>query len=138
MNKELILQMHSPFDALVQTHPEASDLEFWFARDLQEPLGYARWENFVTAIQRAIESCKTTGYEVGHHFRGVTKLIFSVGSWPWEFQFPLPTMANQDGVQTPRSIKRRGAAHSLLLPFLRGLGPLCVECHYATRSRRIR
>lgn len=75
MNKELILQMQSQFDALTQTHPDAFDLEFWFARDLQEPLGYARWENFLTAIKRAIESCKTTGYEVGHHFRGVTKLI---------------------------------------------------------------
>jgi DNA-damage-inducible protein D len=42
---------------------------------LQEPLGYARWENFLTAIQRAIDSCKTTGYEAEHHFRGVTKLI---------------------------------------------------------------
>jgi len=75
MNKELILQMQSQFDALTQTHPDAFDLEFWFARDLQEPLGYARWENFLTAIKRAIESCKTTGYDVGHHFRGVTKLI---------------------------------------------------------------
>ncbi len=75
MNKELILQMQSQFDALVQTHPDAADLEFWFARDLQEPLGYVRWENFLTAIKRAIESCKTTGYEVGHHFRGVTKMI---------------------------------------------------------------
>lgn len=42
---------------------------------MQEPLGYARWENFLTAIQRAIDSCKTTGYEAEHHFRGVTKLI---------------------------------------------------------------
>ena len=75
MNKELILQMQSQFDALTQTHPDAFDLEFWFARDLQEPLGYARWENFLTTIKRAIESCKTTGYEVGHHFRGVAKLI---------------------------------------------------------------
>ena len=75
MNKEFILQMQSQFDALAQTHPEATDLEFWFARDLQAPLGYARWENFMTAIQRAIESCKTTGYNIDHHFRGVTKLI---------------------------------------------------------------
>ena len=67
--------MQSQFDALTQTHPDAFNLEFWFARDLQEPLGYARWENFLTAIKRAIESCKTTGYEVGHHFRGVAKLI---------------------------------------------------------------
>lgn len=75
MNKELIVQMQSQFDALAQTHPEATDLEFWFARDLQEPLGYARWENFLTAIQRAIESCKTTGYNAEHHFRGVTKMV---------------------------------------------------------------
>jgi len=75
MNKELIVQMQSQFDALAQTHPEATDLEFWFARDLQEPLGYARWENFLTAIQRAIESCKTTGYNAEHHFRGLTKMV---------------------------------------------------------------
>jgi DNA-damage-inducible protein D len=75
MNKELIVHMQSQFDAIAQTHPEAPDVEFWFARDLQEPLGYARWENFLTAIQRAVESCKSTGYDVGHHFRGVTKLI---------------------------------------------------------------
>jgi DNA-damage-inducible protein D len=75
MNKELIVQMQSQFDALAKSHPDAAGVEFWFARDLQEPLGYARWENFLTAIQRAIESCKTTGYEPEHHFRGVTKLI---------------------------------------------------------------
>jgi DNA-damage-inducible protein D len=75
MNKELMLQMRNQFDELVRTHPDPTNVEFWFARDLQEPLGYARWENFLTAIQRAIESCRTTGYEPEHHFRGVTKLI---------------------------------------------------------------
>ncbi len=75
MITEVIQRMQSQFDGLAQTHPEEIGLEFWFARDLQEPLGYARWENFLTAIRRAIESCKTTGYEAEHHFRGVTKLI---------------------------------------------------------------
>lgn len=75
MNKEVIIQLQSQFDRMAQKSPDEAQLEFWFARDLQEPLGYARWENFMTAIQRAIESCKTTGYEPGHHFRGVTKLI---------------------------------------------------------------
>jgi DNA-damage-inducible protein D len=51
------------------------DIEFWFARDIMEPLGYARWENFQTAINRAIESCKTTGYAADDHFRGVTKMV---------------------------------------------------------------
>ncbi len=75
MNTELIQNLRSRFDELAQTHPEADNLEFWFARDLQEPLGYSRWENFMTAILRAIEACKSTGYDPDHHFRGVTKLI---------------------------------------------------------------
>jgi DNA-damage-inducible protein D len=75
MNKEIMLQMSSQFDELVRTHPDSSNVEFWFARDLQEPLGYARWENFLTAIQRAIESCKTTGHNPENHFRGVTKMV---------------------------------------------------------------
>lgn len=75
MNKDLIVQMQNQFDALAKNHPDATGVEFWFARDLQEPLGYARWENFLTAIQRAIESCKTTGYDPEHHFRAITKMI---------------------------------------------------------------
>lgn len=55
--------------------PDESTVEFWIARDLQEPPGYARRENLPTAIQRDIESCKTTGHELEHHFRGVPKLI---------------------------------------------------------------
>lgn len=79
MNKELIVQMQNQFDALVKSHPDAAEVEFWFARDLQEPLGYVRWENFLTAIQRAIASCRTTGTDADNHFRGVTKMV-EVGS----------------------------------------------------------
>lgn len=50
---------------------DAEGIEFWFARDLQTPLGYARWENFQTAIQRAMQSCEASGYAVLDHFRGV-------------------------------------------------------------------
>lgn len=74
MNRELIGQMQERLDALAQTLP-GENIEFWFARDLQEPLGYARWENFLTAIKRAIESCETTGYNPNDHFRGVTKMV---------------------------------------------------------------
>ena len=66
--------MQHQFDALIRRIPDG-DVEFWFARDLMEPFGYARWENFQTAIKRAIESCETTGYKVDDHFRGVTKMI---------------------------------------------------------------
>ena len=74
MQGEVIQKLQSRFDALAQTVPD-EEIEFWFARDLQEPLGYLRWENFMTAIHRAIESCKTTGYDSNDHFRGVTKMI---------------------------------------------------------------
>jgi DNA-damage-inducible protein D len=79
MNKELLQKMQRQFDALAHKEPGSDEIEFWFARELQEPLGYARWENFMTAIQRAIESCQTTGFEPEHHFRGVTKMV-SIGS----------------------------------------------------------
>lgn len=74
MTTALIPQLMARFDELSQRLPD-EDIEFWFARDLMEPLGYARWENFYTAIQRAIESCKSTGYSEFDHFRGVTKMV---------------------------------------------------------------
>lgn len=74
MDKQSLQSMQQRLDELAQSIPE-ENIEFWFARDLQEPLGYVRWENFLTAIQRAMTSCETTGYEVADHFRGVTKMI---------------------------------------------------------------
>ena len=73
-----IQEMQITFDGLAQsiTDDESGDaVEFWFARDLMEPLGYARWENFQTAICRAIESCDTAGFDPNNHFRGVTKMV---------------------------------------------------------------
>lgn len=74
MTEHSIPQLTAHFDENRQ-HDSEAGVEFWFARDLMEPLGYARWENFTTAIGRAVESCQTTGYEVNDHFRGVTKMI---------------------------------------------------------------
>ena len=74
MTDAIVPQLTARFDELSQRLPD-DNIEFWFARDLMEPLGYARWENFTTAIHRAIESCKSTGYNQDDHFRGVTKMI---------------------------------------------------------------
>lgn len=74
MESETVQKLQSQFDALIRKVPD-EDVEFWFARDLMKPLGYARWENFKTAIKRAIESCETTGYMADNHFRGVTKMV---------------------------------------------------------------
>ena len=74
MQSGAIQLLTNQFDALSQHTPDEG-IEFWFARDLMEPLGYTRWENFQNAIHRALESCETTGYPVGDHFRGVTKMV---------------------------------------------------------------
>jgi DNA-damage-inducible protein D len=96
MNKEIMLRMSNQFDALVRTHPDAQSVEFRFARDLQEPLGYARWENFLTAITRAIESCRTTGFDAADHFRGVTKMV-ELGSGTGVVKESLITADNPTG-----------------------------------------
>ena len=78
MDKKLILQYKSSFDNIVR-HIESNDnqgqVEVWYARELQTILGYVRWENFLVAIGRALESCKTQGVFVGDHFREVTKMV---------------------------------------------------------------
>ena len=78
MTDSLVPQLTAHFDEISHRVPDKG-IEFWFARDLMEPLGYARWENFTAAIHRAIESCKSTGYDEEHNFRDVTKMV-KVGS----------------------------------------------------------
>lgn len=74
MSTQTLKHLKSRFDEMSHRLDE-ENIEFWFARELMEPLDYSRWENFQTAIQRAIESCKSTGYSESDHFRGVTKMI---------------------------------------------------------------
>lgn len=74
MDKNLLQKLHNQFNTLSHTVP-GENVEFWFARELQEPLGYAKWERFKDTIQRAIISCETTGYDPENHFRGVTKMV---------------------------------------------------------------
>ncbi len=77
MDIQKIQQYKIAFDQIAKAVKDDDDnaIEVWYARDLQEVLGYARWENFVTAIGRAIESCKTLGINVDDHFREVTKMV---------------------------------------------------------------
>ena len=74
MKSEMLRMLQSQFDALNQKMPDEG-IEFWFARDIMKPLGYARWENFKTAIARAVSSCETAGYDPDNHFRGITKMV---------------------------------------------------------------
>jgi DNA-damage-inducible protein D len=78
MDKLRITQLKSVFDTIVynlNNEDNRQQVEIWFARELQEVLGYARWENFIVAINRAIDSCKTQNINIDDHFREVTKMV---------------------------------------------------------------
>jgi DNA-damage-inducible protein D len=74
VDKTTVRKLTNQFDGLSHTIP-GEGIEFWFARELQEALGYIKWERFKEAVQRAITSCETTGYAPDDHFRGVMKKI---------------------------------------------------------------
>ena len=77
MDIQKIQHYKSAFDWVAREIRDDSgnSMEIWYARELQQVLGYARWENFVVAIGRAMESCKTLKINVDDHFREVTKMV---------------------------------------------------------------
>ena len=72
MEKETISKLNKSFEEYAY---EQDGIDYWLARELQELLGYADWRNFLNAIEKAKESCKTTGEAISDHFVGVTKMI---------------------------------------------------------------
>jgi len=77
MDIQKIQEYKSAFDSIAKVikDDDENTIEVWYARELQQVLGYARWENFGIAIYRAMESCKTLGINVDDHFREVTKMV---------------------------------------------------------------
>jgi DNA-damage-inducible protein D len=72
MEKETIIKLNKSFE---ESAYEQDDVEYWLARELQELLGYTDWRNFLNAVEKAKESCKTTGEGVLDHFVDVNKMI---------------------------------------------------------------
>lgn len=72
MKKELI---HELFEKFEQACYSYNEIECWSARELQEILGYAKWENFSKVIEKAKNACKNSGIEVSHHFPDIRKMI---------------------------------------------------------------
>ena len=72
MEKDPILKLNKRFEEYAY---EQDGIEYWLARELQELLGYADWRNFLNAINKAKESCETTGEGVSDHFVDVNKMI---------------------------------------------------------------
>ena len=72
MEKETIIKLNKSFE---ESAYEEDGVEYWLARELQILLGYSDWRNFINAVEKAKESCKTIGEAVLYHFVDVTKMI---------------------------------------------------------------
>ena len=77
MDKQSLLTYKSTFDSIMHeiTADNGSTMEVWYARELQSVCGYARWENFAVAINRAKDACNSQKINIDDHFRDVTKTI---------------------------------------------------------------
>lgn len=72
MEKETITKLNKSFEEYAY---EQDGVDYWLARELQELLGYADWRNFLNTVDKAKESCKTTGEPLSDHFVDVNKMI---------------------------------------------------------------
>lgn len=77
MDIKKIHQYKFTFDSIAKEikDDEGNTVEVWYARELLQVLGYARWENFIVAVGRAMNACKTLGINVDDRFREVTKMV---------------------------------------------------------------
>ncbi len=77
MDIQQVVSYKNLFDSISKhiTADDGENIDVWYARELQSVLGYARWENFVVAIGRAMDSCKSQKINIDDHFREVTKMV---------------------------------------------------------------
>lgn len=73
MKIEIIKSLIGNFESYANKSSEG--VEFWLARDLQQLLGYSKWDNFVSVTSKAKTTCEVTGHIVNDHFADVGKTI---------------------------------------------------------------
>ncbi|MBS1502106.1 MAG: DNA damage-inducible protein D [Bacteroidetes bacterium] len=72
MKKEVISELFTRFEQACYNY---QGIEHWSARELQEILGYLRWESFSNVIEKAETACKNADTNVSDHFRHITKMV---------------------------------------------------------------
>lgn len=56
-------------------HETDDNIEFWYARDLQQLLEYGEWRNFQAVLDKAIAACTESGNVSEDHFVDLNKMI---------------------------------------------------------------
>ena len=73
MKKEIVKNLTYNFEDFSQT--TENGIEFWFARDLQQLLGYSEWRNFQKVIIKSKTACELTNNLISDHFVDVNKMV---------------------------------------------------------------
>ncbi|UOU99385.1 DNA damage-inducible protein D [Chryseobacterium daecheongense] len=76
MKKELIEELFIKFEKAQQI---VDNIECWSARELQEILGYSKWDNFLKVVDKAKKSCEAAGETLENHFADIGKMV-QIGS----------------------------------------------------------
>lgn len=63
------------FERFEKTSSKLETMECWSARELQELLGYSKWENFTKVIDKAKLACTNAGEETSYHFPPISKVV---------------------------------------------------------------
>jgi len=88
---KLEAEEYKTFEAIKQVVTNGN--EFWFARDLQEVLQYTEWRNFSKVIDKAMLSCKNSGFDIPNHFVEVNKMVeIGSGAEKEVIDYKLPVM----------------------------------------------
>ncbi|MEY3220233.1 MAG: hypothetical protein RIT27_1590 [Pseudomonadota bacterium] len=76
MKEDKIQKIKNTFDIALQSY---ENIEFMYARDLQDLLGYNEWHKFYLVIETAKMVCKNSGNDVNAHFVDIKKTILNDG-----------------------------------------------------------
>lgn len=73
MEKNQILSLTETFEGHAQQ--TENGIEYWLARDLQQLLGYSKWDNFLNVITKAKTACEVSNHDAADHFADVGKMV---------------------------------------------------------------
>ena len=59
-------------------HVDDDGNEYWYARELQQILGYKEWRYFSAIIEKAQIACSQSNNNINSHFGVNTKIVFYI------------------------------------------------------------